>query len=90
VPLLKNRYSKEIQVFGSGKLVRTLLDEDLVDELVLWIHPVVLGAGERLFTTGITPTAMKLADQRVTKSGTIISTYRPAGRPTYATMAPPK
>ena len=90
VPLLKSRYSKEIQVFGSGKLVRTLLDEDLVDELVLWIHPVVLGAGERLFSTGITPTAMKLTSQLITKSGAIIATYKPAGRPTYATMQPPK
>ena len=90
VPLLKSRYSKEIQVFGSGKLVRTLLDEDLVDELVLWIHPVVLGAGERLFSTGITPTAMKLVAQLVTKSGAIIATYKPEGKPKYGTMEPPK
>ena len=90
VPLLKKRYSKEIQIFGSGKLVRTLLDEDLVDELVLWIHPVVLGVGERLFSTGITPTAMKLTGQRVTKSGGIIATYKPEGRPTYGTIEDPK
>ena len=90
VPLLKRRYSKQIKVYGSGKLVRTLLDEDLVDELHLWIHPVVLGTGERLFSTGITPTAMKLTAHRVTKPGAIIATYRPEGRPTYGTIEPPK
>jgi dihydrofolate reductase len=90
VPLLKNRYSKQIMVFGSGKLVRTLLDDDLVDELNLLIYPVVLGSGERLFTTGITPTAMKLGAQRVTKSGAIIATYKPNGTPTYGSFELPK
>ena len=90
VPLLKNRYAKQLQVYGSGKLVRTLLDEDLVDELHLWTFPVVLGTGERLFTTGITPTAMKLIEHHVTKSGSILAIYRPDGSPTYGTFEPPK
>ena len=90
VPLLKRRYAKQIKVYGSGKLVRTLLDDDLVDELHLWIHPVVLGTGERLFTTGITPTAMKLIAYRVTKPGAIIAIYKPEGRPTYGRMEDPK
>jgi dihydrofolate reductase len=89
VPLLKNRYARQIQVHGSGKLVRTLLDGDLVDELNLLIYPVVLGTGERLFSTGVTPTALKLVRQRVTKSGAIIATYRPNGRPTYGTFEQP-
>jgi dihydrofolate reductase len=90
VPILKNRYAKQILVYGSGKLVRTLLDSDLVDELNLWIYPVVLGSGEQLFTPGVTPTAMKLAAHRVMKSGAIIATYRPAGAPTYGTFEPAK
>lgn len=90
VPLLKNRYPRQIQVHGSGKLVRTLLDSDLVDQLNLLIYPVVLGEGERLFSTGVTPTAMRLTGHRVTKSGAIIATYKPNGRPTYGTFETPK
>jgi dihydrofolate reductase len=90
VPILKNRYEKQIIVYGSGKLVRTLLDSNLVDELNLWIYPVVLGSGEQLFTKGVTPTAMKLVAHRVMKSGAIIATYRPAGAPTYGTFESPK
>lgn len=90
VPMLKNRYGKQIIVYGSGKLVRTLLDSSLVDELNLWIYPVVLGSGEQLFTKGVTPTAMKLVAHRIMKSGAIIATYRPAGAPTYGTFEPPK
>jgi dihydrofolate reductase len=90
VPLLKTRYARQIIVYGSGKLVRTLLDADLVDELNLWIYPLVLGSGEQLFTKGATPTAMKLVAHRVMKSGAIVATYRPAGAPKYASFEPPK
>lgn len=90
VELLKSRYERELQVHGSGKLVRTLIDNDLVDELNLNVIPVVLGTGERLFSNGIVPTGMKLLTHRVTKSGCVIATYRPTGKPSYGTVERPK
>jgi dihydrofolate reductase len=86
VKSLKDRYKRELQVHGSGKLVRSLLDNDLVDELNLLVFPVVLGSGQKLFGTGSLPTAMKLATHRITKNGIIICTYRPTGRPKYGSF----
>jgi dihydrofolate reductase len=83
---LKDRYKKELQVHGSGKLVRALLDNDLVDELHLLVFPVVLGAGQKLFETGTVPVTMKLGAHKVTKNGILICNYRPSGRPTYGSF----
>jgi dihydrofolate reductase len=65
-------------VTGSGKLAQTLMQHDLVDEYSLWIHPVVLGSGKRLFPEGIDPIKLKLVDTKTTGSGIVILTYRPA------------
>ena len=86
VKSLKDRYKQELQVHGSGKLARTLLDNDLVDELRLLVFPVVLGTGQKLFEAEAVPTAMKLAAHRITKNGIMICTYRPSGRPTYGSF----
>jgi dihydrofolate reductase len=86
VKSLKDRYKRELQVHGSGKLVRTLLDADVVDELNLLVFPIVLGSGQKLFETGGVPTAMKLAAHRGTKNGIMICTYRPSGRPKYGSF----
>ena len=65
-------------VTGSGKLAQTLMQHNLVDEYDLWIHPVVLGSGKRLFGNGLSPINLKLVDTKTTGSGIVILTYRPA------------
>jgi dihydrofolate reductase len=66
-----------LSVTGSGELARTLMKYDLVDEYQLWVHPLVLGSGKRLFEQGVVPGNLKLMDTRTTGSGISILTYRP-------------
>lgn len=76
---LKDRPGKSISVLGSGDLVQTLLRHDLVDELVLMIHPLVLGEGKRLFRDGLPPKHFELAASTPpSASGVVTTTYRPA------------
>ena len=82
---LKAKPAGELQVHGSGNLVRWLLDNQLVDEITLFIYPVVLGQGTRLFPDTGPDTALDLVDSRSTPSGVTIQVYRPTGRPQYAT-----
>ncbi len=82
---LKARPGRELQVHGSGVLIRWLLDNDLVDEMNLLIFPVVLGQGKRLFLDTGPDRALKLVESRATPSGVTIQLYRPAGRPKYGT-----
>jgi dihydrofolate reductase len=82
---LKARPGGELQVHGSGKLIRSLLDHDLVDEMNLLICPVIVGQGTRLFPDAGPDRALTLVDSRTTPSGVTIQLYRPAGRPQYAT-----
>ena len=82
---LKAKPGGELQVHGSGNLVRWLLDNDLVDEIILFTYPVVVGQGTRLFPDTGPDTALELVDSRATPSGVIIQVYRPTGRPQYAT-----
>ncbi|WP_078130213.1 dihydrofolate reductase family protein [Leptospira alexanderi] len=77
---LKNSEGSDIQVWGSGKLVQLLLENDLVDELWLKIFPVTLGTGKRLFGDGTIPAAFILIESSVTQSGVIIANYRRAGK----------
>jgi dihydrofolate reductase len=84
---LKRRHGGEIQVHGSGDLAQTLLANDLVDELHLWIYPIVLGTGKRLFPPGIAPAAFSLADTRKTSTEVLVNTYRRAGKPGYGSFA---
>jgi dihydrofolate reductase len=67
-----------ISVTGSGRLAQTLMRHDLIDEYVLWINPIVLGSGKRLFETGVTPSNLKLVDCKTTSSGVVVLTYQPA------------
>jgi dihydrofolate reductase len=76
----------EVQVHGSGSLVRWLFDKQLVDEITLLTYPVALGQGTRLFPDTGPDTALELLDSRSTPSGVIIQVYRPSGRPQYATV----
>ncbi len=82
---LKARPAGELQVHGSGSLVRWLFANQLVDEVTLLTYPVVLGQGTRLFPDTGPDTALGLVDSRSTPSGVIIQVYRPDGRPRYAT-----
>jgi dihydrofolate reductase len=83
---VKRRHAREIQIHGSGALVRALLATDLVDELTLWHYPVVLGSGKRLFGPEVTPTAFELVDTARTGKGVVVSRYRRVGKPTYGTF----
>jgi dihydrofolate reductase len=76
---LKEEDGPEIQVHGSPGLIQTLLEHDLIDELRLWIFPLVLGNGKRFFGNGTVPGALKLVDSAVSKTGVTINVYEPAG-----------
>jgi len=82
---LKAKPGGELQVHGSGNLVRWLVDNHLVDEITLLTYPVIVGQGTRLFAATGPDTALELVDSRATPSGVIIQIYRPTGRPQYAT-----
>jgi dihydrofolate reductase len=77
---LREQSGKDIQVIGSGGLVQTLVQHDLVDEYRLMIHPLVLGTGKRLFREGVSPTRLRLIDTKPTTTGVLILTYEPAER----------
>ena len=82
---LKAKPGGELQVHGSGNLVRWLLDNQLVDEITLLTYPVVVGRGTRLFPATGPDIALELVDSRATPSGVTIQVYRRTGRPQYAT-----
>jgi dihydrofolate reductase len=82
---LKAKPEGELQVHGSGTLIRWLLENDLVDEMTLLIVPVVLGQGTRLFPDVGPDLALDLVESRTDSKGVTIQVYRPAGRPRYAT-----
>src|SRR5919107_91364 len=82
---LKAKPGGELQVVGSGSLVRWLLHNHLVDEITLLTYPVVVGQGTRLFPDTGPDTALDLVDSRATTNGVTIQVYMPTGRPQYAT-----
>ncbi len=83
VAKLKHRYAGEIQVHGSAGLAQTLHAHGLIDEYRLFIEPVVLGTGKRLFEHGAAPTALRLVESRPMSKGAVLAIYQPAGKPTY-------
>ena len=68
--------SGTLSVVGSGKLAQSLMRLNLVDEYELWIHPIILGSGKRLFADGIGPLNLKLVNTKTTSSGIVILNYR--------------
>lgn len=82
---LKMKPGRELQVHGSGDLLRWLLERDLVDELNLRVFPVVVGDGLRLFPERGQTHHLTLVESRSTPSGVTIQTYRPEGRATFGT-----
>jgi dihydrofolate reductase len=85
---LKAKPAAELQVHGSGSLVRWVLENELVDEVTLLTYPVVISQGTRLFPDTGPDTALNLVESRSTPSGVTIQVYRPTGRPQYATATP--
>jgi dihydrofolate reductase len=81
---LKAKPEGELQVHGSGDLTRLLLESELVDEMNLFIVPVVVGQGKRLFPDAGPDLALDLVDSRAFPRGVTLQVYRPAGRPQYA------
>jgi dihydrofolate reductase len=76
---LKQQDGLDIQLYGSGNLVQTLLKHYLVDEFWLKLFPIVLGKGKRLFADGTIPAAFTLLDSKTSPKGVIVSSYRRAG-----------
>lgn len=76
---LKQRFSRELQVHGSGDLAQTLIENNLIDEYRLLTFPVILGTGKRLFGAGTVPATLKLVKTYATRTGAIFSVYRPTG-----------
>ena len=79
VRALKASDGPELHIWGSSQLLQTLITADLVDEYRMWISPVVLGKGKRLFENSVPPRALSLVATRSTTSGVLVNTYRPVG-----------
>jgi len=86
VQALKDEPGDELQIWGSGELLQTLLQHGLVDRFRLMTFPLVLGSGRRLFNDGILPTTMRAVDLVVTDLGIVVGTYEPAGPVGYGEM----
>jgi dihydrofolate reductase len=82
---LKDGPGGELQVHGSGSLIRWLLEKRLIDEIVLLTYPVVIGQGTRLFPDGGPDAALELLESKSTGMGVTRQVYRLSGRPEYAT-----
>jgi dihydrofolate reductase len=87
VARLKREGEGQIQVAGSGDLIQTLLEHDLVDEIRLWTFPLVLGSGKRLFAGGTLPAAFRLLDSKVSTTGVVIQRLERAGPVRYGSFA---
>ena len=76
---LKASDGPEVHIWGSSELLQTLIAADLIDEYRLWVFPVVLGKGKRLFENGAPPRRLALVGTQSMPSGILVNTYRPAG-----------
>jgi dihydrofolate reductase len=78
VAALKAQQDKDLVILGSGELIQTLMQHQLIDQYVLLIHPLILGTGQRLFREESAYSALQLVDSKTTPSGVVIATYQPA------------
>ncbi len=76
---LKDEDGPDLWVWGSGNLVQTLLKNHLIDRMHLFIHPITIGTGKKLFAEGTQAENMKLVDSKIGSNGVIFATYEPAG-----------
>ena len=86
VQALKSEPGDELQIWGSGRLLETLLRHDLVDRFRLVTYPLVLGSGRRLFDGGVVPRTMRPIDLTVTDLGIVLGTYEPTGPVAHGEM----
>ena len=77
----------EIHTSGSGNLVQSLMKNELVDQYNVWVYPVLLGGGKRLFGEGTIPTALRLVESRAFGNGAVLLTYETTGKPEYGSTA---
>jgi dihydrofolate reductase len=84
---LKGEPGNELQVHGSGELIQTLLKHNLIDEFRLWIFPVLLGTGKRLFANGTVPARLKLVETQTSSTGVVLQVYQSAGSLDYGSFA---
>jgi len=87
VATLKRSDGPELQVHGSANLAQTLIKNNLIDTYRLWIFPLMLGTGKRLFADGTIPAALKLTDSKTSTTGVTIATFEPAGAIEYGSFA---
>ncbi len=87
VRAIKEEDGPELQVHGSANLIQTLLEHGLIDEFRLWIFPLVLGKGKRLFDGGTVPAGVELVGSQVSSTGVIIATYRSGAEIKYGSFA---
>jgi dihydrofolate reductase len=80
VAKLKEEPGGSLQVIGSGDFAQTLMQNDLVDEYALMVHPLVLGSGKRLFKDGAVKIPLRLVDTKTSGTGVLVLTYEPTGR----------
>jgi dihydrofolate reductase len=76
---LKAQEGPYLSVQGSSNLIQTLLQNNLIDKFYLWIFPIVIGNGKKLFDQGTVPSSLKLTDSKTSSTGVIIATYEPSG-----------
>jgi dihydrofolate reductase len=79
VRALKSKDGHDLQMIGSGNLIQTLQAASLIDEYNVWIFPVVLGRGKRLFEATAKPNALRLVSSKMSTTGVLLTTYVPAG-----------
>jgi len=87
VRALQEQDGPELQVHGSANLIQTLLEHGLIDEFRLWIFPLVLGNGKRLFEGGTVPAGFDVASSQVSSTGVIMATYRSGAEIKYGSFA---
>lgn len=76
---LKAQDGPNLWVWGSGNLIQTLLKHHLIDRMDLWIYPITIGTGKRLFAEGTQPQELKLLESKISKTGVLIASYEPDG-----------
>lgn len=77
---LKEEDGPDLWVYGSGNLIQTLLKHGLIDRMHLWIHPITIGSGKKLFAEGTQPEKFKLVDSKIGANGIIFATYEPESK----------
>ncbi len=75
---LKDSDGPDLWVWGSGNLIQTLLENKLVDRMHIWIYPITIGTGKKLFAEGTQPERFKVTEAKITTTGVVFATYEPS------------